>query len=364
MGFLMTGMDTATHTVSSFVAGLGQRFADRPAVVLGTEILTYQQWESASGLLAAGLLRCAVMKGARIGLLLGNGPDWVTVWAAIVRSGAVAVPLSTLYSPTELQEVVRDADLTGLIHHDSYRGTDTSAVIAAAFPSLQESRPDLLLGEAPELRWIVTTGVAKYTWQRPMSWLTDGVTEPDRERLGVAESGAQASEACCMLFTSGTTSMPKGVIHTHDSMLSQVEFVRDMLRFRDGTRCYCPMPFFWLAGQLHGLFPVLAAGGTSYCTRTSSPTEVLELIPREQVDRIYMVRSQYERLAEDPAFDSSDRRSVTIAFPTELLPPGVDPEEGSGEGVPRWLLHGLGNVRNIRSILVRAISNPDAGPAE
>src|ERR1700691_5139410 len=145
MGFLMNGTDTATLTVSSFVAGLAQRFADRPAVVLGTEILTYQQWESASGLAAAGLLKRTVTKGARIGLLLGNGPDWVTVWAAIVRSGAVAVPLSTLYSPTELQEVVRDADLTGLIHHDSYRGADTTAVIAAAFPSLQEAGPDLLL---------------------------------------------------------------------------------------------------------------------------------------------------------------------------------------------------------------------------
>jgi acyl-CoA synthetase (AMP-forming)/AMP-acid ligase II len=145
-----------------------------------------------------------------------------------------------------------------------------------------------------------------------------------------------------MLFTSGTTAMPKGVIHTHDSMLSQVEFVRDMLRFREGTRCYCPMPFFWLAGQLHGLFPVLAAGGTSYCTRTSSPAEVLELIPSEQIDRIYMVRSQYERLAEDPAFRSSDRRSVTIAFPTELLASDVDPEERSGRVCRGGYYMGLG----------------------
>ena len=116
--------------------------------------------------------------------------------------------------------------------------------------------------DAPFLRWAVCTGTTRLPWQRSLTWFTDKAGQGDTALVVAAERQVVASDDCCVLFTSGTTSSPKGVVHTHQSLLSQVEFARTMLRFRDGTQCYCPMPFCWLAGQLHGLFPVLAAGGT------------------------------------------------------------------------------------------------------
>jgi acyl-CoA synthetase (AMP-forming)/AMP-acid ligase II len=339
---MTTSEESAYGTVGGFLAASTERYADRLALVLGQNKLTYRQWDARSRELACGLLHRNVTKGARIGIMLGNGPDWAVAWAAVTRIGAVAVPLSTLCSPSELRETAGAADLHGLIHHATYRGVDAADLISAAFPELAGSGPELWLPDAPFLRWAVCTGTTRLPWQRSLTWFTDKAGQGDTALVVAAERQVVASDDCCVLFTSGTTSSPKGVVHTHQSLLSQVEFARTMLRFRDGTQCYCPMPFFWLAGQLHGLFPVLAAGGTSYSTESGAPSEVVRLLSDNRVDRMYMVRSQFERLAESPEFAGCDRSSIEIAFPTELLPAGIDADHGSARVCADGSYMGLG----------------------
>ena len=85
----------------AWLRALRARFGDREAVVGSSGRLSYRDLDEQSALLARGLLARGVTKGARVGLWLTNGPDWVVTWSAVSRIGAVAVPLSTFFTSRE-----------------------------------------------------------------------------------------------------------------------------------------------------------------------------------------------------------------------------------------------------------------------
>src|SRR5580658_735126 len=152
----MAAGDGRGRTIPQWLGELADQFGPRTAVVGSGGSLTYAALEAESGRWAEGLLRRGVAKGARIGLWLGNGTEWVLAWAALSRAGAVAVPLSTLFSDAELARVVRHADLHGLICHRSFLGQDVAMRLERAWPGLVGATgPDLSLPEAPYLRWII-----------------------------------------------------------------------------------------------------------------------------------------------------------------------------------------------------------------
>src|SRR5438094_8160613 len=102
---------TIAETIPQFVHAMATAYGNAPAVVHGDAVLEYDVLERESALIARSLLAADVGKGSRVGLLLGNGPAWVTWWAAVSRIGAVAIPLSTFYKGSELRRVLRHADI-------------------------------------------------------------------------------------------------------------------------------------------------------------------------------------------------------------------------------------------------------------
>jgi acyl-CoA synthetase (AMP-forming)/AMP-acid ligase II len=329
-------------TVPEFVRRIAAEFGPQEAVVLGTERLSYTRLESESSELARALLAHGLTKGSRIGIWLGNGPRWIVAWAAVCRAGGIAVPLSTLYTPHELARAIRIADLQGLIVHEHYRGRDAVAALEDALPELaQTQEPQLQLEQAPYLRWISTVGTQSAPWLRTSSWLVNSNARYTATMLAAVEREVHPSDPCMILFTSGTTSDPKAILHTHDSVMSQLASHTEALRFEPGTRVYTPMPFFWLAGQIHGLFPTLIVGGTVICSEDFVPAEILQLIADEHADRVYMTKSQAMHIMASSAFASSDRSSIKIGFPTELLPANL-PVEASARLAAAGRYMGLG----------------------
>ena len=146
---------TTARTAPELIRAMTEAFGDKPAVVLGDEVLTYRQLDARSAELAAWLLSRGVGKATRIGILYANSPSWVVAWAAITRVGAVAVPLSTFSKAPELARVIRHADLHGLIVQRTFLNQDFERLLEDAFPALADQSPELRLVEAPFLRWIV-----------------------------------------------------------------------------------------------------------------------------------------------------------------------------------------------------------------
>jgi acyl-CoA synthetase (AMP-forming)/AMP-acid ligase II len=251
-------------TLPELIRAISTTYGDKPAVVLGDEVLTYRQLEARSAQLAAWLLSRGVGKATRIGILYANSPSWVVAWAAITRIGAVAVPLSTFSKPPELARVIRHADLHGLISQTTFLNQDFEHLLEDALPELADQSPELRVADAPFLRWIVLDTAAPPGWALPPVWRD--FDEPSSiDLIASAEAEVHPDEPAMMIYTSGQSADPKGVVHSQGGIVEKTHYVRDMLGIRADDENVLTMPLFWVGGLIMTLFPTLEIGGTVHC---------------------------------------------------------------------------------------------------
>lgn len=96
-------------TMPTLLESVADRYGPQPLIITGTDRLTYAETEERSRAVAAGLLARGIGKGSHVGLLIPNGADWVVAFFAVVRIGAVAVPVNTFVQPPELAWQLRHA---------------------------------------------------------------------------------------------------------------------------------------------------------------------------------------------------------------------------------------------------------------
>jgi acyl-CoA synthetase (AMP-forming)/AMP-acid ligase II len=256
---------TTARTLPEFVRGLAEAYGDKPAVLQGDEILTYRDIEKRSSRLACTLLRRGVGKGTRVGIIYSNSPRWLVLWAAITRIGAVAVPLSTLLKPPELARVVRHADLHAIISEPAFLAQDFVRNFEQAFPALGPSTPELQLKEAPFLRWIVIDADEAPPWGLTRHWLETAGSAGRIELLRAAEAEVFPEEPAMMIYTSGQSADPKGVLHSHANITGKVHYLRAMLGHRADSVNVAALPFFWIGGLVMTFLTTLEIGGTVRC---------------------------------------------------------------------------------------------------
>jgi acyl-CoA synthetase (AMP-forming)/AMP-acid ligase II len=269
-----TGLSDATEvdatTIPTWLRSLSLRHGSNPCVESEDRALTFAELDSASRALACGLLARGVGKGTRVGILFGNGSDWVVWWAAISRVGALCIPLSTFLRASELARVVRHSDLHLLIAQKSFLDRDFAQVIGDAFPPLSSSGPDLALVDAPFLRTVVLDEPGP-DWARDVAWVVDaGRDGPWMELLQTAESEIHQDDETLCIYTSGQSAEPKGAVFSHRAILVKAHYFREMFGFTATTVTEVTLPLFWVGGLVMALFPTMAAGGVTRCTQRST----------------------------------------------------------------------------------------------
>jgi acyl-CoA synthetase (AMP-forming)/AMP-acid ligase II len=273
------------------------------ALVSDDGSITWGELDDASRALAGRMVRDGLGKGDRIGLLMPNGIDWATAALAVMRMGAVLVPLSTLLRPPELLAQLRVASVSHLIAARSYRGRSY----------LDEIRS---LAPVPALRRV---------------WAWGGL--PDAPMAGsfvdALEAVVRPADDMVILFTSGSRGAPKGVIHTHGSALRATAAGLEARCIGAGERLYIPMPFFWTGGFGGGLLSVLLAGATLLTESTPEPSRTIRFLERERVTLFRGWPDQAARIAAHPDFASADLSSLRPASLAAVLPPAQRPRAGA-----------------------------------
>lgn len=260
------------ETIASWLDALVDAYGDRPCVEIDGRDVTYRELHDESTSCAAGLLAREVGKGTRVGVLFGNSPSWVVWWAALSRIGAVCVPLSTFLQPAELARVIRHADVHGLVGERRFLGRDFAESLADALPSVVafEGAP-LALPEAPFLRWIALDDATAQPWCRDHAWIRDAGAGSAWEALRAAASAeVHPEDDAIVIYTSGQSAEPKGVVHSHRSVMTKTHYLRGMYDFGPETVTTITLPFFWVGGLTMGLLPTLDAGGVVSCTERST----------------------------------------------------------------------------------------------
>lgn len=276
-------------------------YPGKPMVIDPGQALTYAALDATTLELAAGLVDAGVGKGTRVGLIMPNGAEWVRIALALTRIGAVLVPLSTLLRPAELVAQLATASVQFLISVPDFRGrTHLSELGTGAI-----ARPDL-----PALRRIWTVQEL------------DTVTGGDAAlRVARALAGAvRPSDPLVVIFTSGSSAAPKGVMHSHGSALGAVRSGLSARCIDSDTRLYLPMPFFWVGGLGAGVLSALLAGATLVTEPSPAPQATLQLLERERVTLFRGWPDQAEALARHAAAAGADLSALRAGSLQALLP--------------------------------------------
>ncbi|OBG88723.1 AMP-dependent synthetase [Mycobacterium sp. E802] len=289
-------------------------FPESTYLVTPTERLTYLEAEQRSARLARWLLHEGVGKGTRVGLFFPNGGEWVTWWLAVSRIGAVAVPLSTLYAPAEIAKVLRLADIGFLIAPSTVLNIDVAARLEAALPELTGHVGNrLVVRAAPYLRRIAVVGDIDRPWATSVDTQTGhGVPA---EILAAAEAEVAPADLAIMVHTSGSTADPKGVLHTHGTLVRQTSTwpsaIRAITKSEDPPRILCAMPFFWIGGLLAATGALHEPVTLAVMPKLDAAT-ALDLVERERITGVVGWPAFTQRMREHPSFADRDLSSAPM----------------------------------------------------
>jgi acyl-CoA synthetase (AMP-forming)/AMP-acid ligase II len=277
-------------------------------VIDPTSRLSYRELDSTTRELAAVFVEAGVGKGCRVGLIMPNGTRWVQIAVALTRIGAVLVPLSTLLQAGELVAQLRVAAVQFLVSVEEFRGhrylDDLKAVPESEIPALQQVWSTDQLDSDP----------ASDRARRIIDAMTETVTPAD---------------ALVIMFTSGSSGSPKGVLHSHGNALGAVQSGLAARCITAETRLYLPMPFFWVGGFGSGILCVLLAGATLVTEEIPRPETTLGLLERERVTLFRGWPDQAEALARHANSAGVDLSALRPGSLEALLPPERRAQRGA-----------------------------------
>lgn len=324
----MTNPETG---VPPFLRKRAEQLGSKEAIVLGDRRESFESIESASARLARGLLCAGVGKGTRVGVLFPNGPDWATAFFAAARIGAITVALNTFYQPRELAWTLRHADVHTLLTVDHFLSNDYLASLEHAFPKIDDSRKDALyLADAPHLRQIFVWGDCDRSWARPAADF-EALAESSRvddDFLASVESAVTPSDSLLIVYTSGSTADPKGVLHTHAAVLRHSRELATLRGLRESDRVWLPMPLFWIGGVAFGLLGNMHVGATSVFDGPFEAGRTLEVLERERVTISTAWPHYVKAMQEHPDFAHRDLSAFRSGDTRDALQPQPERDPG------------------------------------
>lgn len=303
-------------TTPALVRWACSTFAEQELTVLDGERITYSEAEQRSADLACSLLAEGVGKGTRVGVLVPNGPEAYVVLMAVMRIGAVAVPINTFYVADELVWTLRNADVEVLLTVPQLLGNDYLERLEAGVPALAATgKPDLFLDALPFLRTVHVLGRTDRSWVAPLPGPVDS------ELLDAAQARVTAADDQVVIYTSGSTARPKGVIHTHGSTIRQGWFIGQQHDWGPGDRIYMPLPFFWIGGLIYGFLSSLSKGVTTLCELRFDPGATLRLLEQERATSTMGWPHVGPAMAGHPDFATTDLSRLKGPYHQDLLTP-------------------------------------------
>jgi benzoate-CoA ligase family protein len=264
------------------------RHGPRTALICGDESLSYLELASQVARAANALRSFGVLPGDRVLLLMRDTPEFVVAWLGAVHAGAVAVALNTRLSEAEYRH----------IHADS------GARLAIVEDVFALARPDLAAEHAGNGGGLVIAGTD--TGQAP-SW-----------RAALASAAPQAApfearpeDPAFWLYSSGTTGMPKGIVHAHRSLPHAGQAQREVIGLAAGDKSFASSKLFFAYALEHGFLGPLATGASAILEPDWPDAQtVLERVAQHRPAAFFSVPTFYRRLLELGAARLEPFRSV------------------------------------------------------
>lgn len=277
----MTAFDTKAPLLPEILSLHGKWKGDKTALVFEDERLSWRDLDSATNRFANALIQNGLQIGDMVGIVMKNGRQMVEALIGVMKSGGASVPINLSVSDDALAAMMTDAEVKLIIA--------TSDQTARLKPFLKAN---------PHIALITAAG-----GNDPFETFKASAVEtlPDINILDDSPLN--------VIYSSGTTGMPKGILHTHKGRRDWAYDLAIALRYDSSARTLFNLGLYSNISWV-GFLATLLAGGTLIVQDEFDTKRTLEIIEREKITNFSMVPIQYQRLMEDPAQTEFDLSSI------------------------------------------------------
>ncbi len=330
-------------TTPVFIRTLAETFKQRELIVLNGQRLTYEEADRQSAQLAKGLLVAGVSKSTRVGMLMPNGPDFVIAWLALARIGALIIPINTFYKPKELLYVLHHADIEILLMVPRLLSNDYLERLEICAPSLvsvmskgKSPVQPLLLPELPFLRRVYVfdndhCGKQNIPpWAKSIAALFQAAEHSsmiDDTFLAAVERCVTPADPLVIIYSSGSTSDPKGAVHTQGTIIRHAYNLNHWRDITEHDRIFSPMPFFWVGGLIFTLHCAMHRGACIICEEGFEPGATLALIEQERATVVTGWPHYGKAMIDHASFKQRDLSAVRSGNIYAILPEECRPAD-------------------------------------
>jgi long-chain acyl-CoA synthetase len=329
-------------TIPELLRQTARTHADKPVVLFPDRSVSFTEVDAASDSIAIALAQKGIGKGDRVGLYCINSDAFAVIYCAIVKAGAVVVPVNLLLNPKEISYILQDAGVKTLFYHQ-----------------LLEQNVAAFRGDLDALEFAVSIGGSE-------AFPDDPTFEALRDASGdLPQPGlVPDDDLAAILYTSGTTGHPKGAMLTHHNLVSNTRSVVAAMQFRPGEdRLLVVLPMFHSFAATVGMLTPLLHGLSFAPVPKFDPTLVSETIAAAGATVFLGVPSMYSVLLRLPPEQVANWSSVRFcisggaAMPVEVMRQfeerfGIPIHEGDGptECSPVTCVNPIGGERKPASV--------------
>lgn len=282
-------------TTKDLVNANGTRYGETAFLNYYDEIITYRDLDERTDAVACYLLEKGLRKGDAVAMMMGNSPQFFYTLLGAQKIGAIGVPISCWWQAPEVAFLVNDCKPRIIVLDPEYSGI-----------------VDEIRDRIPSVAQVLVNDDSPLDADPPVQSLQEIIrrfagTTPEAEP---PEIGDVAS----IMYTSGTTGTPKGVMLTHGNILYSSHIKTDHVPVEQGERALCVLPLFHSGGLNDLAFPSMYRGATIILRRKFSASEFWECVERYAVNAFYIVPTMWNILLKAPEAVSADTQSLRFGL--------------------------------------------------
>lgn len=279
---------TPTKTIVEVVRDNAKANPEKLALVCDGQTVSWGAFDQRINKIANLLLSLGVSKGDNIAIISPNSIPYAELFMGILRAGACVTPLSTMASPDALQKMLTDCGARAIF-------------VAAQYLELVDG----FIADLDLARFAIDFDHPAF---QPYGAAVDGASDSD------PEIQIEMSDAFNLIYSSGTTGTPKGILHNHWMRSAQMDRVSPN-GYDDNARTLLSTPLYSNT-TIVSFLPTLYGGSTVYLMPKFDARGYLEIVQREKITHTMLVPVQYKRIMDVADFDAFDLSSMQVKFST------------------------------------------------
>ncbi len=310
---MTAGRTSGWNTISSMIDAAADRFGSAPALIDGGTRVTYSELADLSRTFGSALVASGIEPGDRVSIWAFNSAEWVVAALGLFRAGAVLVPINTRFKGAEAADILRRGRAKVLVTVTDFLGTDYVGM-------LRDTGIDL-----PDLTTTVIARGSAVEGTEGWSDFLDRANGAATAEVDRRTAATEPDDPSDILFTSGTTGFPKGVVQTHGRTLCVATDWVAMTGLHAGDRYLMVNPFFHMFGLKAGILAAVCAGATMLPQAVFDVDAVLSIVGEEGVTVLPGPPTLYQGLLDHPDRDRFDLSTLRMAvtgsadIPVELI---------------------------------------------